>query len=242
MLKVSSEIIVEQELIPVEARVIQARLYYPALGRPSRAALIAPPHPFLGGNFDNNIVSHLASEFAAAGWLVMTYNLPGVGLSSPREGALQRESFWNDPAIGPEGMLDAKDFTQLANWMKAEFAVATQRFVTLGYSYGAAVALLSSPNIEPSARILVSPPIPEIPPDAWNLDPVPTLVVFGEADLAADQASINSLRERSVNGLRIIEVSEGDHFYLDHLPELTALCDAFLADHSIEFQLPIPST
>jgi len=45
-----------------------------------------------------------------------------------------------------------------------------------------------------------------------------------------------------VNGLRIIEFSEGDHFYLDHLPELTTLCHAFLADHSIEFQLPIPST
>lgn len=226
----SCDFIVEQTPIQLGNRSIETRIYYPEEGKPSLGTLIAPPHAYLGGNFDNNVVAHLASELASRGWLAVTYNLPGVGSSSSRNGALTRESFWEDPSIGEEGILDALDYGLIADVVRNGFGITPDKFLAFGYSYGGAVALLSNIDPPPFARILISPPIPQLNPDLMKWGGVPSLAVFGEDDLAADADSVEALGRAEIPELTIFEIPGADHFYRDHLNVLSGLCVSFIGD------------
>lgn len=209
---------IESHWIPIGSIQYQARLHYPDTLRPDRAAIIAPPHPFLGGNFDNNVVASVARALVQSGFLVLTYNLPGVGKSSPRALATaSREDFWQSNVSGKELPHDAEDFLLLRDYLLDLAQLEPACFRAVGYSYGGAI-LWQAAVMEPmEAYVLVSPPESLLNPMRDGVPAGHGLCLFAEHDLAFGDKGLVAAEGIARPGLEVNIVNGADHFFRDHL-------------------------
>lgn len=196
----------------------EARLHYGDTTRPGRAAVIAPPHPFLGGNFDNNVVKALAGGLARAGIATLTYNLPGVGKSTARtSSAPQRETFWESNLSGEELGRDAWDYLRLRDYLLDLTQLEGADFIAAGYSYGGAVVWQAAGLGRIDALALISPPQALLEGLKSEERPGRALCIFAEDDLAFEgrgPAVVEGMA-RAVLGVHLLEGA--DHFFRDHL-------------------------
>lgn len=215
-----SPIIVEETRIVVGDLSYQARLHY-GEGRVRGAAILAPPHPFLGGNFDNNVLRCLAAQFAGQGLAVLTYNLPGVGETPARAGsAPARARFWMNEALGEDVDADAADFRFLADEVRRMTGISSASVFAGGYSYGAAVAALAAHETSFGGLFVVSPPLNELEPGVFASNGAPVRVILAENELAAAPEAVLRHRDSGLAGLALLRIAGADHFFLDHLDRL----------------------
>lgn len=199
----------------------EARLHYPEASALRGGVAIAPPHPFLGGDFDNNVVLHLASELAAAGWAVLTYNLPGVGATPARSGGgPSREAFWEDPRFDEAARRDARDFAALAGWLAATTGLEPGSLHAAGYSYGAGLAMLAAETRRFAGLAMISAPLPQIPPSSLGRIPGDALMIFAEDDLSLGGRDPREFIPAGPEAPAIEILAGADHFFIDRLDAL----------------------
>ncbi|GBG28452.1 Protein ABHD12B [Hondaea fermentalgiana] len=87
--------------------------------------LITHPHPKLGGDMYNNVVTAVARALTEAGFTTMTLNFRGVGRS-------KGSSSW-------QGTNERKDVEAALEFLRAETGV--ENVALVGYSFGAAIGL-----------------------------------------------------------------------------------------------------
>src|SRR3972149_4351077 len=155
---------------------LEGILHLPA-SSPSPGVAVCHPHPLYGGDMHNNVVVALCRAAAARGIAALRFNFRGVGGSqgSFADGVGERADAAAAPARLPE-LLEVDD----------------GRVGIVGYSFGAAVALLAAGE---GLRAVVAVSTPTI---ARGLSGIavrcPALLVGGEDDQGAPASRLASLR------------------------------------------------
>ncbi|MGE5450253.1 MAG: alpha/beta hydrolase [Acidobacteriota bacterium] len=183
-------------------------------------AVVAHPHPLMGGTMDNKVVHTLVRAFVQSGWRAVRFNFRGVGQSA---------GSWD------EGRGESTDMLSVIAHHRAAEDVRGQPLVLAGFSFGGFVAAQTfarlqqaqsglSERVAADHLVLVSPAtskytVPNVPAD--------TLVVEGEQDDVVPLASI--LDWARPQGLPVTVVPGVGHFFHGQLGALRDIVKRHLA-------------
>jgi len=171
---------------------------------PVGLAVIAHPHPLMGGTMDNKVVHTLVRAFVLQGWRAVRFNFRGVG---------QSESAWD------EGRGETADMLAVLAHHQTDPAMRGLPVALAGFSFGGYVAAQAYARLAqvaadqpavtvPAQLVLISPAtsrfeVPKVPAQ--------TLVVEGEQD---DVVPLDSVLEWArPQGLPVTVVPGTGHFY-----------------------------
>ena len=160
-------------------------------GRRRAIALIAHPHPLMGGTKDNKVVTTLARTLSAAGFVTLRPNFRGVGGT---EGSHD------------EGRGEADDLVALARYARERYPDLP--LTCAGFSFGGFVQARVAQQIAPEQLILVAPAV-----NRFRTETVPagTLVIHGELDDVVPLAAV--LEWARPQNLPVVVVPGGEHFF-----------------------------
>lgn len=182
-------------------------------------AVVLHPHPVYGGTMNNKVVYHLYHAFVRNGFSVLRFNFRGVGRSQGKF----------DDGIG-----ELADAATALDWMQQQNPDAPSCWIA-GFSFGAWISLqllMRRPELE--GFVIASPPANLY--DFSFLSPCPSagLVTQGSKDDVVAEDSVAKLVEklREQKGTTVdYQVLEGaDHYYRNHMDELTTLVNGYIAD------------
>jgi alpha/beta superfamily hydrolase len=179
------------------------------------ALLLCPPHPHLGGDMENNVITTLGNVLAEKGFVTLRFNYRGVGKSeSEFDNIADKYNYWEN-VLSNDDYADAlADTTSALGYL--ESAIDTNKSFVVGYSFGAVAAMmLSVKNINIRAFVLISTPFGRFDPTLLAGCIKPKLIICADNDFAS---SIENVKKGMLNipdpkGLEIFE--NCDHFYID---------------------------
>lgn len=181
--------------------------------KPRGIALVAHPHPLLGGTMDNKVAQTLARTFAQLGYVTLRPNFRGVGATE---------------GVHDDGKGEAQDLLAVIAWMKDPFSwqgikeldghawpqlVEELPLAMAGFSFGSYVSSyvvkeLTEKNEAPERLIMVGSATSK-----WDVAPVPkdTIVIHGEVD---DVIPLTSVLDWARPQELTVQVIPGaDHFF-----------------------------
>lgn len=205
---------------------LEARLnYLERTVEPKAAALICPPHPFLGGDMENNVICAVANALGNADIPVMRFNYRGIGASEcGRDLAVDLELFWDDstcPDYEAEILVDSNNaYRHLEKVLPNPLP-----FYVIGYSFGAIPALRIAASNRVAGLCLISPPLAK-----WQLPALPRDVrcglYYAPGDFACPEEKINSLFEALPEPKLLSAFDDTDHFFVGRENDLAdAVCE-----------------
>ena len=185
----------------------------PGSYKPRGIALVAHPHPLLGGTMDNKVAQTLARTFAQLGYVTLRPNFRGVGATE---------------GVHDDGKGEAQDLLAVITWMKDPFSwqgipeleghawpqlVEELPLAMAGFSFGSYVSSyvvkeLTEKNEAPERLIMVGSATSK-----WDVAPVPkdTIVIHGEVD---DVIPLTSVLDWARPQELTVQVIPGaDHFF-----------------------------
>jgi uncharacterized protein len=170
------------------------------VGQGERVAVIAPPHPLMGGELGNPVVQRLADALGAAGMRSLLFNWRGVGESGGVPSA--------DPADAD------RDYEAALAAAAADGPLA----LAAGYSFGGATAIRIAAR-RPLLGVLAVAPPPALfsEGDLGHLGGRVALIA-AELDNIAPSAELEALADRC--GASIVTVAQADHFFSGELSTL----------------------
>lgn len=175
---------------------------------PRGLAVIAHPHPLMGGTMDNKVVHTLVRAFVLAGWRAVRFNFRGIG---------QSEGGWD------EGRGETEDMLAVLAHHQSDPALRGLPVALAGFSFGGFVAAqacdrLTQSSQAPAQVVLVSPAVSRF---AVPAVPAQTLVVQGEQDDVVPLAEV--LDWARPQSLPVTVVPGTGHFYHGQLARLREL-------------------
>ena len=183
-------------------------LYVPVEGA-TTSAVMAAPHPLMGGSMESPVVTEVAWACERSGRASLRFNWRGIGASG------------GTPS-GEAGDADV-DYAAAVAFMTE---TVPGRHLAAGYSFGAVAAVRSiARDPVPERLLLVAPPTSMLDLDALARFAGPVLVVAGQDDEWVDA---RALAERAVllEDVRVEVIPRCDHFFMSGLGELSK----FVAD------------
>jgi len=184
---------------------------HPGASSPSPAVAVCHPHPLYGGDMHNNVVVALCRAAAARGITALRFNFRGTGRS--------QGSF-------ADGVGERADATAALGHLRQLPEVDDDRVGIVGYSFGAAVALLA---VDEGLRAVVAVSTPTI---AHGLSEIavrcPALLVVGEADQVAPPSRLASLGQAVGPEAELVVVPGADHFWWGAEDRLAEIVSDFL--------------
>ncbi len=209
---------------------LEGTLTYPA-GHPCCSVLIAGPHPFLGGDMGNNVVSALSKALALRGAVTLRFNYGGVGASEggPADWPKVMSKFWKDGTFDEE-----------QDWVNdvGSALAGLRRWcdlspVVLGYSFGCWTAVKNLRESNAKAIVLISPN-----PKQHEFEPLcqsqaPLLVIHSDNDFTCAAPEMMSWFESLREPKTRIQLSAGEHFFRGHELDVTATVLGFLQHHRL---------
>lgn len=180
-------------------------LWLPARGEdePRGGAVIAPPHPLMGGSMDSPVTTEIALAASDAGYAALRFNYRGVSGS----------------AGTPSGEASDADVDYRAALAFMQESVEGA-ILACGYSWGALAAsriCLDSPRVR--KLVLVAPPASLLDGDALAAWGHPLLVIAGDRD---DYVPIEELEARlgALDAASLVVLEGVDHFFMAGLAEV----------------------
>ena len=174
---------------------------------PTRAALVAHPHPAFGGTMHTKIVFQAAQELAHQGMPVLRFHFRGVGKS---EGAYDH------------GHGEREDLEAALHYLRGLYPLPV---VLAGFSFGATMvvkALAAAPHPEVSQAILMGLPVDRGSiATEWRWQG-PKAMISGDHDEYATVASLETYFARLPEPKLRRWIAGGDHFIAGHHPEFRA--------------------
>ena len=178
---------------------------------PSPAVAVCHPHPLYGGDMHNNVVVTLCRAAAARGITALRFNFRGVGCS--------QGSF-------ADGVGERADATAALAHLRQLPEVDDDRVGIVGYSFGAAVALLA---VDEGLRAVVAVSTPTVTRGLSEIAVrCPALLVVGEADQVAPPSRLASLGQAVGPRAELVVVPGADHFWWGAEDRLAAIVSDFL--------------
>lgn len=194
-----------------EGLALEGILYLPE-SSPSPGVAVCHPHPLYGGDMNNNVVVALCRAAAGRGIAALRFNFRGVGRS---EGAFA------------DGVGERADAAAALAHLRQHADVDGDRIGVVGYSFGAAVALLAA---DERLGAVVAVSIPTIASGLSEIDVrCPALLVVGERDAVAPPSRLSGLGQLVGSKAELAVVPEADHFWWGAEDRLTAIVSDFLA-------------
>lgn len=189
-----------QLLIPGPAGAIDTLLNDPGETRRG-IALIAHPHPLMGGTNENKVVQTLAKTFFALGYAALRPNFRGVGQSA---------------GVHDKGIGETEDLLAVISYAQEKFGELP---ITLaGFSFGSYVQTRVVKQINAERLVLVAPAV-----SRFETGEVPeeTLVIHGEVDDVVPLTSVfDWVRPQN---LPVVVVPGSGHFFHGRLHILNRL-------------------
>jgi alpha/beta superfamily hydrolase len=176
-------------------------------------AVIAPPHPLMGGSMESPVVTEIALACQKAGLASLRFNWRGVGASA-------------GSTSGDAAVADVDYASALA------FLVETVPgpITACGYSFGAAAAVRSA-RLRPGPRrlLLVAPP-----PSLFDTRLLrdlrrPVCILVGDEDRFIDHEELASLAA-DLPAVHFTLLRGCDHFFMNGLGDLRRAMDAWLGE------------
>lgn len=193
-------------------------LWLPARGDDEArgGAVVAAPHPLMGGRMDSPVVTEIALAASDAGRIALRFDWRGVGASA---GAPSGEA-----ADADTDYRAALEFVQDS---------VTGPIVACGYSFGAlAAARVGVGSSRVHGLVLVAPPASMLDAEALTGFAHPLLVIVGDRDELAPQEPLRALVDR-VAGAQLVVLEGADHFFMQAgLGELGACIRSWLGSGS----------
>ena len=188
---------VERLLLEGAAGPIETDVTDPGVSRRA-IALIAHPHPLMGGTKDNKVVTTLARSFHALGCATLRPNFRGVGASA---------------GTHDQGIAETEDLVAVAAWARSRFGELP--LTCAGFSFGAYVQTRVAPRVQAQRLVLVGPAVSRF---ATGAVPADTLVIHGENDDVVPLAAV--LDWARPQDLPVVVVPGGEHFFHGRLQTL----------------------
>lgn len=181
-------------------------------GEARGGAIVAAPHPQMGGSMDSPVVTELGLAASDAGLVSLRFNWRGVGGSAGRPSG--------ETADADADCLAALDFMRES---------VEGPIVACGYSWGA-LAVFRTCAAAPRVKrlVLVAPPPAMLDRAAFERSGRPMLIVAGDRDTYVPLAAL----EERVAGLERVELAVlpgVDHFFMAGLAELGRRVRGWLA-------------
>jgi uncharacterized protein len=207
---------------------LEGRLSYAEdLGTPVAAVLICPPHPFLGGDMDNNVIAALNADLTAVGIPVFRFNYRGIGTSEcSRDLNADLEQFWQAsscPDYEAEILIDsANAFSEFSRLLPDPLPLNV-----IGYSFGtlAAIAVVDDPRV--SRLCLISPPLAKWPLKAPTRS-VDCALFYAPGDFACPTSNANRFFDSLLEPKTLRTFDDTDHFFIGREAALTAAVRDYL--------------
>ncbi len=179
---------------------------------PSPAVAVCHPHPLYGGDMNNSVVVAICAAVAERGIAALRFNFRGVGGSEGSFG---------------DGVGEREDATAALAHLRQLPEVDSDRVGIVGYSFGAAVALLAA---DERLQAVVAVSTPTIARGLSEIDVrCPALLVAGAVDQIAPASRLASLRPVVGPKAELVVVPGADHFWWGAQDRLAAIVADFLA-------------
>lgn len=166
---------------------------YAQLGRD--LAVIAPPHPLMGGDMDNPVVEALTRGFQLSGWSTLRFNYRGIG----------------DSGGTPSGaMADAvKDYGRVVAWARTHNA---DWLTFAGYSFGAMAAIETHlSGIDCICVAAVAPPTSALTNEMMEQLNCYYALIYGKHDSFIEPYRVTELSTHVRDGQ--VSILDTDHFF-----------------------------
>ena len=183
--------------IPVaDGDVVLEGIYMAGEDDDASGAVIAPPHPQMGGSMDSPVVNEVAYACRAAGYATLMFNWRGVGASS------------GTPS-GDVGDADADYAAALAHLAET----VPGPLLAAGYSFGSAAAVRVG-GAEPRVRrmVLVAPPPQLVSQEELGRARSRSLLISGTEDAFVPIATLEAWAAEDER-LTLEVVPDADHFF-----------------------------
>lgn len=208
-----SEIIEEAISIEHRGSTLSSVMAYPIAGTPRGAALIAGPHPLMGGGLQNNIVLAVARGMAEHGFVSLRFAYGGEGTS--RE---SMQEFWRT-GCAPEDPARVDEATAALRQLQG---VCAGPLMFIGYSFGASVlgALLLDSTAD--RVVLIGPTLRQHSFDDLQRSSVAKLIITANNDFATPLDVTRAWFERARAPKKLVIITSAEHFYRGLEDRLTA--------------------
>ena len=161
-------------------------------------ALIAHPHPLMGGTKDNKVVTTLMRALYALGWVALRPNFRGVGASTGSH---------------DEGRGETADLIAVAHYARERYGGLP--LTCAGFSFGSFVQTHVAKQIKPDRLILVAPAVNRFKTEQVAAG---TLVIHGELDDVVPLSAVFDWARPQ--NLPVVVVPGGEHFFHGRLQVL----------------------
>jgi alpha/beta superfamily hydrolase len=170
------------------------------------AALLAHPHPQMGGTMNDTVLDTVAGALLERGISCLRFNFRGAGASA---GTFD----------GGDGERD--DLAAALRWLAEETSAPVW---LVGYSFGSWVGWRVAAEAPATFEriIMIAPPIGRLDYPDWDNPGVRVQIIYGGSDDFVDAAMLCDWAERNAADAPVEIVGAG-HFFRDHTQ---ALCDA----------------
>jgi alpha/beta superfamily hydrolase len=230
----SEALVVEQVQFRAGPYLLEGRLAYPETRPPSAAAVLAGPHPLLGGDLDNNVVRALADGLAERGLATLRFNYRGAGRSQGPaiDVAAHLARFWETSHVPDERELHA-DLDGAITFLRGLVGEGLP-LILVGYSFGCALLPLARGNATegvPSGAtslVLIAPTVGRHDYSAYAEVSRPLLVIASEDDFASDALELQRWFDGLAGPRRLIQGRLDNHFFRGHEAWLVDTVLAFL--------------
>ncbi len=177
---------------------------------PSGIAVIAHPHPQMGGTLHNKVVHILAKTLAQRGYIAVRFNFRGVGQSAGEY---------------DYGGGEVDDYLAVLVWAAAFFE--RTRLWVAGFSFGSFIAasvLSRLPSgIDLQGTWLIAPPVARMHFDALPPLPTSTYVVQGTLDEVVDPSNTYAWCAMRAEQVNLLKLENAGHFFHQRLSDLQQL-------------------
>jgi alpha/beta superfamily hydrolase len=222
-----------EEYVPVlsEGLALEGRLAYPAGARALRgAALLCPPHPFLGGDMSSNVLREIVSALVSAGCAALAFNYRGIGLSqSHADLAAFEKEFWErstSPAYEEKIFVDSA-----AALGVLEKAAGEAELFLVGYSFGSLAVLDLALKEARRVRkvVCISPPLAK-----WELKEgcfrarQDKAFFYSPDDFACPEDRLTEAYARFAPPKSLFRIEGSSHFFVGREKELARAVASFL--------------
>ena len=169
------------------------------LPQPYPAIVMCHPHPMLGGNMDNPIVTSVCRAATEAGFASFRFNFRGVEGS---EGEFRN------------GDAEHEDIRAALTMTRKWPGIDGKRIALGGYSFGAGVILRGLRHFK-AARVLalIAPPLSSIGDSRIMKDKRSKLFIVGQNDRLVSSVELQRVLDGVREPLQFREIAGGDHSF-----------------------------
>mgnify|MGYP002879229573 CR=1 FL=1 len=194
---------------------ISAVLGYDDNTAPDSVLFIFPPHPMLGGDFENNVVNQLYTTAVNTGQLAVKFNYRMVGSAETDDDEMLR--YWRD-------LEETSNFDRIVGdvqemiWQVMENIGENLKIDFAAYSFGNLIALQAMRHIAVRKYVGISPPLMEYDFESLFAEFPGMNFVISEHDSFCPEAKFTLMADKY--GLKLHKVNSDDHFYRGSEKEL----------------------